>query len=1107
MRRLFELLRSVVFMATVLSVACILPDHLAAQFTTATLSGNVVDQSGAAIPGAKVAVQNVDTGFTQTASTGPAGDYLFARLPIGKYKLTVEKEGLQTYVQSGIELDVSQTATQKVVMTVGAVSQQVTVTGDASIVTTQSAAISQVVTERQIVDLPLDGRQVQQLVFLSAGITDTTAHYCGSNCEGGTYPGEQYAKASGTFSESINYQMDGVAYNDTYVNTNLPFPNPDALQEFSVQGTNMSAEYGNAVGGVVNVVTKSGTNQIHGDVFEFLRNGDMNARNFFAPAQDQIKRNQFGGSVGGPILKDRLFYFGTYQGTRYANAPNGDIAFVPTAQERTGNFSDLPGVQLVDPLNNNLPFAGNQIPASRLSSVSQYLLNYLPLPNGPGQEINYLGPSQRWADDQFMVKGDYVQGKNQISLRYFFTNFNQQPMTNKANLLQVDGNGNQVRVQNYAATYTYNATAHLLFNTWFGWNQQNGGSLSGAPFCPQAAGIEIAGTTPCELVIGVGGGFSVSSNHYGAFNRGDSTYREDVTYIKGTHELHFGGEALRVRAPMANTFEENGEFYFNNNLSGNNMADFMLGQVSTFTQAGGLYLNFTGVKWSSFIQDNWRVNSRLTVNLGLRWDPWFPYQDSEGRVGCFEPGQQSTRFPDAPEGLLFGGSNHDAGCPAASMNSKPWNFAPRLGFAYRLTDDGKTSIRGGAGEYYAIPNTVAFQDVVGIPPFAPIITLNDVNFKDPYGSAGIANPFPASFGAISKSYSSSATFPQGPFSFTQIFGQNFQLPVIALWNLTLERQLGASWLVRAAYVGNKGTHLYGTADQESGLFQANPAIYTPGNNANGTPISTEANEQSRRMYPGYGSVSVVDSSINSNYNGLQLTVEKRFSSGLSLLTNYTWSKDLDDFAPLGSYYGPTDPFNRHFDYGPSDDDVRHVFKLSGTYQLPHFGVNEFAGKLVNGWQVSSIVTWQGGFPFTVYSGVDNSLTGEFEDRADFTGTNIHQAVIGSGESHGQMVQEWINTSLFQPNAIGTFGNQGKNSLRGPRLFNTNMSLVKHTKINERIGVEFRAEAFNVFNNVNFNLYSTNGNAAVDRYQADPTFGEIFSAASPRILQLALKLSF
>lgn len=1125
-RRLSGFLNSVALIFYVLALPLLLPNRLAGQFTTASLSGNVVDQTGASVPDAKVTVQNIETGFTQTVNSGPAGDYLFSRLPVGKYKLTVEKAGLTTYVQSGIELAVNQAATQRVTMTVGAVSQAITISENTSLVTTESATVSQVVNQRQIVDLPLDGRQVQQLVFLSAGVTDATSHYCGSNCEGGTYPGSQYAKASGTFSESINYQLDGVAYNDTYINANLPFPNPDALQEFSVQGTNMSAEYGNAVGGVVNVVSKSGTNQIHGDVFEFLRNGDMNARNFFAPAQDQIKRNQFGGSVGGPILKDHLFYFGTYQGTRYANAAQGQIAQVPTAAERAGDFSDL-GVQITDPLNNNAAFAGDKIPPSRLNPVTQYFLGKIPLPNpgagDPITQITYLGPSQRWSDDQFMLKGDYVRGKHQVSLRYFFTNFNQQPLTNKANLLQVDGNGNQVRVQNIAATYTYDATAHLLFNTWFGWNQQNGGSLSGAPFCfPDAGVVNVASIKPCELVVQVGGGFSISSGHYGAFNRGDSTYREDVTYIKGTHEIHFGGEALRIRAPMANTFEQNGEFFFVNNYSGNNLADFMLGQATAFIQAGGLYLNFTGIKWSGFVQDNWRVNSRLTVNMGLRWDPWFPYKDSAGRVGCFEPGQQSQRFPNAPLGLLFGGSNHDPGCPSASMSSKPWGFAPRLGFAYRLTNDGKTSIRGGAGFYYAIPNTVLFQDVVGIPPFAPIATLTTslhggtqvpgVSFQDPYGSAGVASPFPASFGGINKVPPSNVSFPpvypQGvPISFTQIFGQDFRLPVIALWNLTLERQFAGSWLVRAAYVGNKGTHLYGTADQESGMLQGNPAIYYPGNNPDGTPKSTPGNEQNRRRYPVYGSVSIVDSSINSHYHGLQLTVEKRLSYGLSLLANYTWSKVLDDFAPVGSYYGPTNPFNRHFDYGPSDDDVRHVFKFSGTYQVPHVAVSGFANRLLNGWQLSSIVTWQGGFPFTIYSGVDNSLSGENEDRADFTGTNINQAQLGSGRSHAQMVQQWFNASLFQPNAMGTFGNVAKNALRGPRMFNNNMALVKNTKVTERFGVEFRAEAFNVFNNVNFQLYTSNGSTGLDRYQADPTFGQIFNAAAPRILQLALKLMF
>jgi hypothetical protein len=1101
--------RLLVFLAGILAATLLLTDNASGQYTTASLSGTVVDQTGAVVPDARITVQNTDTGFTQSVTSNSSGEYLFSRLPVGNYKLTAEKPGLTTYVQSGIQLDVSQAATQKITLSVGTVSQQVTISADASLVTSQSATVSQVISQRQVVDLPLDGRQVQQLVFLAPGITDASTHYCTTNCEGGTYPGEQYAKANGTSASSINYQMDGVDYNDSYINSNLPFPNPDAIQEFSVADSNLSAEYGNSVGGVVNVVTKSGTNQIHGDGFEFLRNGDLNARNFFAPTQDTLKRNQFGGSIGGPIQKDHLFFFGTYQGTRIRQTAQGSIAFVPTAAERTGNFSDA-GVQLTDPLNGNAPFANNQIPTSRLSSVSQYLLNDIPLPNGPGQQLTYPGAPQIQNDDQFMIKVDYIRGKHQLSGRYFFTNYNQPAYASKTDLLQIAG-GNKVRVQNIAFTDTYSVTPHLLLNTWFGWNQQNGGSTSGAPFCLPAAGVEIAQTNPCELSIGVAGGFSIQSNHLGAFNRGSQTGREDVTFIKGGHELHFGAEALRIRAPMSNTYQENGVFGFQGALSGSSMADFILGQAQLVTQDGGIYLNFTGIKWSAFVQDNWRVTPRLTLNLGLRWDPWFPYQDSEGRVACYVPGAQSTRFPNAPVGLLFGGSNHDPGCPSASIKSSAANFAPRLGFAYRLTDDGKTSIRGGAGTYYAIPNTVAFQDVVGIPPFAPIVNLYQtvsggnviapgVNFQNPYGSAGVPNPFPQFFGGLNKSVPSSAAFPQGPLTFYQIFAQNYQLPVIYLWNLTLERQLGASWLVRAAYVGNKGVHLSGTGDQEEGLYQANPVIYIPGqSNAN--------NEQARRLNPNYGPVNEIDSNINSNYNGLQLTVEKRLTYGLSLLADYTWAKELDDFAPLsGSYGDNTVPFNRHFDYGPSDDDIRNVFKFSGLYQLPHVGAKGLAGKLINGWNLSSTVTWQGGFPFSIYSGVDNSFSGNYEDKANYIGGPV---MLGSGRSHGAMVQEYFNTSAFTVNTPGTFGNTGKNILRTPRTFTTNAALIKDTKFAERASVQFRVEAFNLFNNVNFPLSTKNGlnHPGIDTTVTDGSFGQILAASDPRILQFAMKFIF
>ena len=331
-------------------VATIWTGPATAQFTTARLSGTVVDSSGAALPGATVSVQQVTTGYKQTATSGPSGEYLFPSLPVGAYELTVQMPNFKAYVQKGIVLTVGQAATQNVTLSVGAVSQQVTAQANSSMVTTQSAAVGQLVNQKSIVTLPLNGRETQQLVFLIPGAVNVSSQNCASDCEGGVPPGEQYAKVNGGGANGVYYLLDGVDYNDTYINTNLPFPNPDALQEFNVQTDNMSAAYGDATGGVVNIVTKSGTDQVHGDAFEFLRNYAMDARNYFATSPNPLKQNQFGATIGGPLLKDRLFYFGSYQGTRTNTAQNGQVAFVPTAAERQGDFSDLlPGTQLVDP--------------------------------------------------------------------------------------------------------------------------------------------------------------------------------------------------------------------------------------------------------------------------------------------------------------------------------------------------------------------------------------------------------------------------------------------------------------------------------------------------------------------------------------------------------------------------------------------------------------------------------------------------------------------------------------------------------------------------------------------------------------------------------------
>jgi hypothetical protein len=1071
---------SVLPLAIILAVLIGLP-ALHAQFTTASLGGNVVDATGAAVPGASVSVSNKDTGLKQDTSTDAAGAFLFSTLPVGNYQLHVEKPGFATYIQDGISLGVGLTAHQTVTLKVGDLAERVEVTGDAELVPTTTSTVGQLVNQRQIVDLPLDGRTAQSLVFLAAGTVDTTDRYCGLGCHGGVYPGEQQASVNGAGPGAVNYQLDGAGHNDTYINTNLPFPNPDSVQEFSLQADNLTAEYGNAVGGVVNIVTKSGTNQLHGSAFEFLRNGAVNARNYFAPKHDELKRNQFGASAGGPILKDKLFFFGTYQGTRIRNAPEGQIAFVPTAAERTGDFSDLlPGTQLIDPIT-KAPFPNNQIPTSRLSPVAQNFFQYIPLPNAGGRQLNYTGAKDQETENQFMPKVDYTHGKHQLSVRYFFTDFKQPPVIQKVNLLAATGLGNAVRVQNLAVNDTYSLSPTFLIKSWFGWSQQRGGSLSSAPLGFPDLGVKIAAPTPPEISMDVTGGFSINTNHKGDFDRGDWTIRESATIVHGSHEMHFGGEAVRVKNHLINTFLMAGYFGFFNNLSGDNLADFTIGRASYFQQGGGEFKKLAGTRWGTFYQDDWRLNQRLTLNLGVRWDPYFPYQEEAGRVTCFQPGQQSVKFPNAPLNLTYGGDHHDASCPKAGSENNLGNFAPRVGFAYRLTQDGKTSVRGGFGYYYIPIETSQFNLFVDTAPFSPQFTFYPVDFTDPYASVGVANPFPAQYGPRIPGPDVTFTLPTSLYG---VFQKDFHIPLLTTWNINVERQLGADWVVRVAYVGNKGTFL---SNGQKSLRESNPAIYVPG-------ASTLDNTQQRRLYQDFSTVGLVSSDNNSHYNGLQLNVEKRFGHGLSILANYTYSRTTDD-------YGWTNPFNRHFDYGPSDDDIRNNFKFSNVWEIPKLHVNRFAGAVVNGWLVNSITTWRSGFPFSIYSGQDNSFSGIGRDRADATGN----AQLDTSRSHGELITRYFDTSKFVPNAVGTFGNSGKNTLRAPGFFKTDFGAIKNFTIREQMKLQFRTEFFNLFNNVNFSPPGNNlGNGD---FTQGGDFGVITSAGSPRIIQFALKFLF
>jgi len=1065
------------------------PSLVLAQYTTATLSGIITDSSGKTVPGARLTIENTGTGFVRVYTTGEDGAYLFPSLPVGTYRLQVEKEGFSRYSQDGLTLDVNQTATQSVSLHVGEVREQVNVSANAEMLPAETSNIAQLIDTQRVVDLPLNGRQAQSLLFLAPGTINTTLYYCGSGCQGGVYPNAQWGNISGGGPGNINYQVDGGDHNDHYINSNYPFPNPDAVQEFSVQTNNMSAEYGGSAA-VVNVITQSGTNQFHGDLFEFLRNGALNARNFFAQTADTQKRNQFGATVGGPIVRDKLFFFGTWQRTTLRTATPTEIAFVPTAQERTGDFSDISTV-IKDPVTNQ-PFPGNQIPASRLSAPAQFFLQHIPLPNGPNGQLTFLGPSANQTDQQFMSKVDYISGKHHLSGRYFYTKYTQPAdlAAGEANVLASDGNGVAVTVQSVAVNHTYSSSSSLLFATWFSYVRSTGQTFSGAPFTFQDAGVNIVAPPgpPTMEGVSVNGFFYITPGHPGEFDRNLWQVREVVTLNRGRHELHFGGEIYHLGTPVQNTYNQTGQFAFGSAVTGSNLADFILGEGANFTQSGGIFYNYGGLEGSLFAQDNWRVNQKLVVNAGVRWEPYFPYTDTLNRIPCYRPGLHSQRYPNAPTGLIYAG---DPGCPAGGTDGVSFQFAPRLGFAYRIHQS--TVIRGGAGLYYTLPNTDQINGFSSVAPFAPVFSLTNTSFADPYGTLGMSDPFPASFGGKSVP-GADATFSL-PVTMYGTFPTRYYLPTLGTWNLLIDQQLGSNWLLSFGYFGNGGYHLSSNA---IGRRQLNPAIYIPGQ-------STEANTQARRIDPNFSGVYLYPTDLNSRYQALQVNIEKRFSKGFSVLANYTWSKAQDNTGPV------VNPFDVHsFGWGNSTTDLPNVFHLSAIWALPNAPVKGWVSKIINGWEITGINSWQNGFRFTVYSGVDNSFSAVGSDRADFTGSNINQAILGD-RSHGQMVNQYFNTSLFTVNAIGTYGNAPRNLLANPGLFNIDLAAIKYLPINERMEFQFRAEFFNLLNNVNFTvpgLGSANPDeSAAGNIVGTGSFGKLTHAADARILQFALKFIF
>jgi hypothetical protein len=993
---------------------------------------------------------------------------------VGAYTLSVEAQGFKRFEQRGVEVKADGSSSVPVVLQIGALSDAVTVEANAEMVETRSGTLSTVVGRQKIVELPLNGRNAATLVLLAAGTTDlntttaNTARGSGDTQQGVTYPGAQSITSNGARADGVNYQLDGGSNIDHYTNVNNPFPNPDALEEFSVQTNNYSAEAGRASGAVVNIVTKSGTNQLHGTAFEFLRNGAMNARNFFAPVGDKLKRNIYGGSMGGPIVKDKLFFFGTYQGTQTRNIAGGLSAFVLTPAQRGGDFSGL-SRQLIDPLNKQ-PFPGNFIPTSRINPVTQKLLPLIPNSAAPDGYIAFDRPLKEH-ENQFMGRVDYNLTKSRLYGRYFYSKLPRDAVSGAQDLVRSTG-GREFFSQSASVSHTYNVSPTFVNNVIVSWNYNVGNAISGAPFSLKSIGVDIAGPTPPEINVTISGYFTLSTGAPGEFRRENYHFADSAHWIRGSHELAFGGDFLKMIVDLNNSYRQAGRFRFRGtSYSGDARSDFLVGWIDQFIQGGGEYAARRGNLGSLFFQDNWRASRKLVVNLGLRWDPFLPYKDLLGRTECFIPGVQSTRFPKAPTGYLFAGDN---GCPEGGSKNSWANLSPRVGFAYNLGGKASTTIRGGFGMFYQPPFVEAYNNMVDSAPFSPQIFRYGIPFNDPY--TGIRNPFPAEYAPTPPPKDAEFEKPVVGVS----YATDWKPARTLSWNLTVEHQVTTDVLVRVAYVGSKGTHLGVNTD-------VNAARYFPG--------AEDIDANLRRPFQDFTQITQNVSGANSIYNSLQAGVEKRFSHDFTIAANYTWGRSIDYVSYLTDLDGinAINPNNLRAYRGVSDFDVAHRMVLNYVWRLPS-PKDRMLRQVLGGWETSGIWNWQSGFPLDITSGDDTSLTTIGNDQADV----IAPASLTSG-SKQQRIAKWFTTESFQVAKLGTFGNAGRNILRGPRTFNVDFSAHKVFRITERVGLQYRAEFFNVLNHTLLNNPGTTVTSG--------SFGRITGAGSPRIIQMALKVQF
>jgi hypothetical protein len=1065
---------------------------------TASLFGSVSDAQGALVPGAHVTLTQPATGLTRTVDTDSTGSFVFALLPVGTYNLTVEQTGFRKNERRGITLQANENIRMDVALDVGNVQETVTIEAQASMIDTRAATLNHVVETKKIVELPLNGRNPADLVLLAPGVASGATNNTGDVGNSAYRPkGQKEVTVNGSRNNNLRYTLDGGTNMDDMMNQNLDFPFPNAVQEFSAQTSNMGVEHGGLSGGALNVVTKSGTNQVHGDAFWFVRNTALNATNFFSRQQDQLKRNQFGFTLGGPFIKNKLFGFAGYQRLTIRQAPGDTRNQTLTAAERRGDFSGTP-IVINDPLTGR-PFPNNMIPSSRFSPAALKLLSLSPLPDPDGFVRYTINQPENGL--QGIGKLDYVlNAKHSFVFRIFESDGNQPFHSPPDNIHAARYSGYR---DSLSATlgHTFVVNPTTVVHTQLTGAHQLANIATDFPYTTADLGVNLKPMgNHIDITLTQSGVSFNQPLHQIRFGRGSIEVQHDWNKQMGNHTLVFGMNIVRKRFNNNTLFHSSGQFQFDGhatgsgNQTGYDRADFLLGAFSFFTQNSGEFEQRRGTQTGWYFGDTWRVRQGLTLNFGIRYEPYGLFSDLLDRNQTFDlaanrAGIRSTIYKNALPGLFYHGDAKPAGYGGGDTFGKTVadpdynNWAPRIGFAWDPFKDGKTSIRGGYAVFYDGPSLNAQNDANNVTPFSYSVEYQDGSFDNPFLGREAQNIFPA--GAADKN----VPFPTP--LFTMVLDKKFITPYTQNWSLTVERELISSLVLRLGYVGTKGTHLTSNYDQ-------NAPIYDTGL----TLTQNRAIINERRPIQDFQTIYRWMHGLNSTYNALQVTVDKRYSKGFTLSAAYTWSKNLDYVSRngFGGSFGINNPFDFFFSHGRSDLDRTHRFVTSFVWDMPRLRNRPTADAILGNWRLSGITTLQSGRPFSIGAS-NNPTAGAGSGRADLVGDGY--PVLDPNRSKGEKLDAYFDKSRFANPAPNTFGTLGRNALIGPGYANVDASLSKGWRlpfIGEQGVVEYRFEAFNVFNSTHLGIPVTG--------ITNPNFGKILSTdGEPRILQMALKVAW